>query len=1686
MRVILVRAFLLISLIISVGYAGLASGKLLVYPPTGQEYKTHKNDKDMKSAMPTTAYYNIGTTNVDAHKIRWQANADYVKNNEFAYDDHLVNGYVAGDFISIGNNIVKNTHNYFHVDKRFNLNSSSAMLQPNKGVTTGNEYKDVEVGDIVYARLYWEAEIFDIKNNNSGYFTYENFYNSIANYRDISISVDGGPVHTLTAKQEDTKVLVSYNKSYSSASGSSPNILGYSMFYSTSVDVTDILRKSKITDGKITVGNITAALDNIDKNCKTVNGNGCFHHVSSKYMKYTENPDKMGTWQWLANFGSRAGGTWNLVIVYDNADKGFKPKAITIFDGYSFDMLHSSSGTIKFDYKFSGFLTPDKDDYSAKVAYFMNGQSALGLSQGIEIKKGNNWVGLTGEVDTAGTQIGKSISYLDLDGKQKRDGLQGNSNERIPIVPHNERFEVSTYNDIDIYDLYGKMGPMQTEVNLKVIASSASERDKWNNNLTRTGRIKISNVVFSTDLYVPQICYTHDIYNADGQKNNFTVIQGENILNRIRFENSSTKQDGEKAFGLQAAINFKDSMIYNDNTMRIDNSLTNSSRQQNESLMRYIEDDKPGAYKKPFRILPDAAGNFDPKNIIKDENSLDTSLIYASRQFNYTGNSNKELNVLLGRGAGNILNGEISGGELEPSEMVYIDFNSTIGAKFEPIDVYLNIKYDVGDEVIDIKYGPGNPIPLCEDADSNRKSIRVFPLSGLRVVNQNFDKDSSTLSDLADTNLHTQIAGEEFKTKFIYRVDPDDAFEKELAVKIDENGNPKKDEDGNDIMVETGKYIVYDEFGDQWTVDKEEAEIMYSKFDLNGTLELSLITLANRDAKGCKNLLDSDKIPFSFPACQSSRTFAGDYHLPINQNINCSHLNKSYEVSLGDEFNYAELFDRENGMQVDYARKDYTFMISYYPTKKEQEYNIDDEGYYLDENGNRICDENGNCEKHPGFVLGSFASGVNTQGAFNVCGSDVFSVRPKEIVGNTNNAIKKAGKDAELNGIFYPVNSKGYYVGGYDSYQNSFYGKSFDENDTYLKPVMYEGCTANPVLANNPFNSEKIKDGDSNGYQKWNMNYYDENGNKIADVEDGKIKLWGAGGVPVGVRFAGVNSEGKYDVTTNIKDTINKAMANEFKAFSSMNGTFYDDEKFQEDYNKTALLYTDEYKKDNGDLKYGFYYYNIGEVKLQFVDESWTSVDQLLDENRQNEAGCIAGSSSNQRDEFGRVGCRVAFKDEPVFKFKHDRVDLNITDLRDRKSELVDSVTYDYTFYNNHDLNDDDMHATLDVNASAKLVDNDLFKDIVPTMYNSACYARNVGFGLEFEFDCADGGEKVNGADRCSTGAVNCSQYPLDSRCFTDGYGSSYEFKNKLIVTASQNDNDMPLYNREVGATMDFNASRDGFNDGTNIVEIGVNFMRDNNTPINPQVIYAEDFDRNSLVDIEEFDLTLNQTAGLPSELNVAGIVGDKDKNKFFNYSRGIMVDNDTNEGVAHFYYGNANSNLKEYPPVSVDAVLNANIYSMIYCKGNFCKDNNTPISLLSEDTAESIGNSWPNFYRNVAEKYYASNITDDFVDEYSAETVSAILIQRDNILDISENLRISYSGSDAVKDNIEIDTKPWFIYNPNSNLNNYFGVEFINNIGEWGGQGGVKDGDNVGAFLGDDNASKESGKGFRNRSINW
>ncbi|WP_311337211.1 hypothetical protein [Campylobacter ureolyticus] len=1424
--------------------------------------------------------------------------------------------------------------------------------------------------------------------------------------------IAGGLEKEVFAKDEDIDYLFSYNNLQNQG--------GLWFVYSARADVTDFLkqaiantkinRKNEILEFPIAGANVKATDGAVLNNSNGVSfwNNGSFIYSNAK----------------TANFGS-----WALTVVYDKGSipsksspeyDFYKPKVVTIHNGFASLVHDLQKNDSKFlNMVFDGFYTPRQDKYDAKVSTYAVSNANYSI-------RFNDDEAAPFKISKYGDFSNMVNVYNILN---KRHSYSGGISMVKPGAHDVEEIDKDLYKSISINT------SMLNSTNKQIYMKKEQTRLKFNYGVqartlqgggTFAEQTYPSVFAFSTDLYVPDVCYYNTVYNSAGKSSRgagFVVREGETVKNQVYFT-IADNSEAEDASGLKVKAKLSDNIIYSNDTMRIDNSLSETGPNDFiDSKLKYMKDNEKGLY--------------------EDEEHTNLIQAYKDKQFNkYDG---KYLSFFIGDGAGNVNGNNISGGSLNKNkkDKVYVEYKTKVGGYYEePI-----FTYDFSLKGVELNYN----ISMAKCPSPSGKTeweniVEVVPLDGVKVVNEDYKKRGDY------DGLYTQIVNKPFNVKVSYDVNitgtSDDDLSrllsdkeickllgygsecesenfikekvgefnkkrKELSDEINrlnseilkinneiskkesqkilaqnelakaeanlleaeqrvkeaqerydkaqkglEKNNAEKDLEAakkarDDIKgIRDRAKIKLDGIEDEITklkVDLEKAKGDKSKNEadlgekespisdemssrigrLNGVFETTLVSLDEIDRSKCKEAKDNKDLHFNYYQdftigqrnfkkdnvnangqdikdimCINEGKFDNfkcdysDAKKEENKPVKVSQMSKafpSYQYFTNFDIN-DKLIDMDN-VTIGFARKDYTFIVSYFPSGNERLTSCKQEcvSRYASEPSatkkakvdrcQKVCED-----KHkPGEIDEKYLEEFR----MDVCASDTFAVRPAYFAYDKSKIkdIYTAGDSKTLHDSFknsvYPSDENGNYVLGYDNVLNPADRNSTGVRSTILTTIVPDSCKIDEV--NNIIRyDEKIIYQDekpTNSNILWDKEF-DSSNNLLASFEFGK------------------DNKDK-------NDTERK----EYNAITSKNSL----EGFKSKSNSEDLKsYADISLNDLGKLNY----YNIGYAKLRLTDHDWTASDKLYtDKTAQSYNYSLEGKDSlgNELNLFGEyIGFKERDKDtsklksmigeyvatkhniidqDIILKFKHGKVMVSVLGIRDAiaKTDPFDSnksKLYTYTFFNS---DSEEMGASLDMNVTASLTNADICIkgkcnekgdkgtyqkiEIYPTLYHDGCYARDVEFGLDFAFDC----NKTVSDERCKPTVKNrgkefsCSEHTFHSNCYKPIEGSSEEGKLKQGLTYSVSglakDNNTTTINDKVQAQekdkdgnkkivdkpgeIEILIEEQGFKNASYKIPLNFNFVRfaGTNNTLDPKLIYADDFIRSKNVPFEEKDL---------------------------------------------------------------------------------------------------------------------------------------------------------------------------------------------------------------------------------------
>ena len=224
----------------------------------------------------------------------------------------------------------------------------------------------------------------------------------------------------------------------------------------------------------------------------------------------------VGGVQTTEGFNLSAG--WSLVVVVQDKTQTRKLKNITLFDG--FQAVWKNTAYIEANQypdfvtaNVSGFLTPNNGSVSSKLTLFgLEGDETL-----------NDSIALTDKSDVV-HKLSNTLNPIDdvVNGTISHDGIL--ESQRNPSLLNTSGI------DIDTFDVSSIIGNGQSETNITI----ASEGD----------RFYLGMFSFSTELYLPKMCYVETMTNADYTplSNNRSFRLGDKIGFEVSIQNDETEK----------------------------------------------------------------------------------------------------------------------------------------------------------------------------------------------------------------------------------------------------------------------------------------------------------------------------------------------------------------------------------------------------------------------------------------------------------------------------------------------------------------------------------------------------------------------------------------------------------------------------------------------------------------------------------------------------------------------------------------------------------------------------------------------------------------------------------------------------------------------------------------------------------------------------------------------------------------------------------------------------------------------------------------------------------------------------------------------------------------------------------------------------------------------------------------
>ena len=945
-------------------------------------------------------------------------------------------------------------------DGQFYLNSSKAVLRLPKGVT-----KD----DIVYARLYWQGNIFSTTDFDS-----KAEYNS-KDGKKLTGFAEGYTRVKFKMKSSKGKASIIKDVYRDRCEGTAAwNFLAESrkplrlrLKYGCTKDITDLVKqyfKDYSDSIEFTVGNVKTS-DGEDQSGADFT-NGEFNSVRlgpyggwGIIVVYDKTaPSRRALLDNLQSNDSVTGQkmTYKEAVEYKN--KYFKPKNVTIYGDY-FVLTPWDKGytPININATINGFYTPRSGSVSAKLGFLgFGGERKMTSDEYFKVQhKG------TAQMDSL---YGSGV----VNQRLANDRANIYDGSVALLINDNGTYKYSyPYGtgylggfDLDEFDIGSKMKNAQSSLNISL---GAAYEDL---NGGQADQNFISMIAISADLYVPQMCYQYEVYNAsnwvkffdnDGNRRSEEdvkklheppeqiknpVVAGENIYYRMKFENRLNGGDSEDAAGAVVSIDFgqagatytKDSATINNELVVNDpiTTTTNTIPAAAADELVYLRDGQKGAYETM-------------KDVIKGGTPNVTKAIYKDRQF--TALDGNILKFYIGQGAGDLTPSSTPGGSpvlvgglMQPGKAAYGEFNATVNTgatilQAPAVTLSYKMSLDIGGgQRVFIEMDSASELELC-DATKVSKSVNILPLSGLQVVNKNFSKNDD------DDRLYTQVSDKPFDAKLIFRPDYESQFCKKYK---DDTG---KCEEYIDAAANSPYFKKDPNTGKLVYIGSEARKL--EKFDLSGKLYLSVVRARNAATTSDK-VADSDKGNSAVYSCLS---VTDSLKIPFKMKDKTD-----YTIDKEVDFKGKSILEL-NDIEIGDAYQGLTFMLSYRPDnqvasgsdldqyiKNKDLNNSDPKAYYSELKKWELKKRYGYCETGENFswcntkltaeqkkdiwenkiqpelqklednikaAKDEFGIQMSKDGSFHICGSDNFVLRPAYFNVDTE-ALKNSGKYSKI------------------------------------------------------------------------------------------------------------------------------------------------------------------------------------------------------------------------------------------------------------------------------------------------------------------------------------------------------------------------------------------------------------------------------------------------------------------------------------------------------------------------------------------------------------------------------------------------------------------------------------------------------------------------------------------------
>ncbi|WP_173031282.1 hypothetical protein [Campylobacter sp. CCUG 57310] len=571
--------------------------------------------------------------------------------------------YIPDSTTQNGSSVVKD---FKYIQEDGGVNSAKATFNfTNKYVS-----ENIDADKIIFARLYWGGGFSKRWNytdiDNMLYYYLE----EIKDFNTVTFKTPDGKTHNLKAEGDQN---IKWYGSYSER--------GMQFMYQASADVTQLVKDS-IGKGK------TFSAGNIKTTTKKPPSIGGFRDNGWSYGLYAPHY-----------------GGWALSIIYDfGPNEGtrakLKPRGVYVYDGLAIlAPIHlnknQNSRTDTLPINVSGFFTPASGKVNSNLTVLSFGAKKEVGSENIKIKRESDkkfYAVTSAQNNPEGQQFNSTITRFDK--------------HMDPNKVYNNQM------DLDIFDLADHMSHKQTSTDIELTAQVIRGR-----HYTYGERANIGLVAFSTELYIPEVCYIEELYHRSKNKTE------ESDFKEVS-KNASSRTEAKSG-----------------DTLRV--KLTILNRGNEDALKVAIGSE---LNEKSIKHIPDTTF-VKPNADAKDAFIVSESDKQGDNNANFFKKQDNKLKFFVGKGASS---GD--GGTLNKENKAFIQYDTTLEEKFE------QNSYSAKFENKEIGLHFEGAINKCDNTNYHLIIIK-------KVLNKVVNKNFNNLGD--SENTFTQLAGRSFDAKLI-------------------------------------------------------------------------------------------------------------------------------------------------------------------------------------------------------------------------------------------------------------------------------------------------------------------------------------------------------------------------------------------------------------------------------------------------------------------------------------------------------------------------------------------------------------------------------------------------------------------------------------------------------------------------------------------------------------------------------------------------------------------------------------------------------------------------------------------------------------------------------------------------------------------------------------------------------